>query len=214
MSYQFLDNKYTKWYNQLCKRAVGRQLDVYSEKHHIIPRSFGGLDEESNLVVLTAREHFVAHLLLTRMTTGMDKSRMFLAVRRMCHWSKHNPRDYTISSRTFEHIKHNAIQYFVGLPSKKKGTTISEESKQKIRVKRALQVFTPEQNAKKAQALKGLLWVNDGVSNKKVKGDTLDQMLRNGWQRGRTQQHITPELKEKLKMSTTRMWASRKQGAA
>lgn len=214
MSYQFLDNKYTKWYDQLCERAVGRQLDVYSEKHHIIPRSFGGVDDQSNLVVLTAREHFIAHLLLTRMTTGMDKSRMFLAVRRMCHWSKYNPRDYTISSRMFEHIKHNAIQYFIGLPSVRKGAKHSEESKQKIRDKRALQVFTPEHHAKRALGVVGSTWINNGVINKRVKADKLDGMLQSGWQAGRTQQHITPEFKKKMKMSTTRIWASRKQGAA
>jgi len=212
MSYAFLDNKYTKWYDHLCKRAIGRQLDVYSEKHHIIPRSFGGSDDQSNLVSLTAREHFIAHSLLTKMTAGMDKSRMFLAVRRMCYWSKHNPRDYKISSRTFAHIKHNATQYFVGLPSKRKGTTLSEESKQKIRDKRALQVFTPEQNAKRALGVAGSAWINNGINNKRVKADKLESMLQDGWQLGRTQAYITPEYKEKMKMNATRIWASRKQG--
>lgn len=214
MSYKFPDNKYTKWYNQLCERAIGRQLDVYSEKHHIIPRSFGGLDEESNLVVLTAREHFIAHLLLTKMTTGKDRSRMFLAVRRMCHWSKYNPRDYTVSSRMFEHIKHNAVQYFVGLPSKKKGTTLSEETKQKIRDKRALQVFTPEHHAKRALGVIGSTWINNGISNKRVKADKLNNMLQSGWQLGRNQQYITPEFKEKMKTNAVRRWAMHKQGVA
>lgn len=213
MSYTFLDNKYTKWYTRLCARAVGRQLDVYSEKHHIIPKSFGGLDDESNLVVLTAREHFIAHLLLTRMTSGMDKSRMFLAVRRMCYWSKYNPRDYKISSRTFAHIKHNATQYFVGLPSVRKGATHTEESKQKIRDKRALQVFTPEQNAKRALGVVGTAWINNGTNNKRVKADKLDEMIQGGWMLGRTQHHIAPEFKENMKTNATHMWAQRKQGA-
>ena len=37
---------------------------VYTEVHHIIPRSIGGSDEKSNLIRLSAREHFVCHLLL------------------------------------------------------------------------------------------------------------------------------------------------------
>jgi len=36
----------------------------YVEKHHIIPKSLGGTNNPSNLVVLTGREHWVAHLLL------------------------------------------------------------------------------------------------------------------------------------------------------
>ena len=36
----------------------------YTENHHILPRSMGGSDDESNLVKLTGREHWIAHLLL------------------------------------------------------------------------------------------------------------------------------------------------------
>lgn len=38
--------------------------DGYIEYHHIIPRSLGGSDDESNLVALTAREHYIVHVLL------------------------------------------------------------------------------------------------------------------------------------------------------
>lgn len=36
---------------------------IYLETHHILPRSLGGKDTKENLVNLTAREHFLAHLL-------------------------------------------------------------------------------------------------------------------------------------------------------
>lgn len=38
----------------------------YVEKHHIQMRSLGGSDDESNLVTLTGREHYIAHLLLAK----------------------------------------------------------------------------------------------------------------------------------------------------
>ena len=38
----------------------------YVEKHHIIPRCLEGTDAISNLVMLTAREHFIAHQLLVK----------------------------------------------------------------------------------------------------------------------------------------------------
>ena len=48
-----------------CAQARGK-LDGYVEMHHILPRSHGGSDTKSNLVALTAREHYLAHWLLWR----------------------------------------------------------------------------------------------------------------------------------------------------
>lgn len=38
--------------------------EAYHERHHIIPKSCGGTNDESNLIDLYAREHFEAHRLL------------------------------------------------------------------------------------------------------------------------------------------------------
>lgn len=58
---------YTKHYNALVDKASNRTLTGYKERHHIIPRCMGGTDDPSNLIDLTAEEHFVAHQLLLRM---------------------------------------------------------------------------------------------------------------------------------------------------
>ena len=58
---------YKKQYYLLINRAVGRQLNGYKERHHIVPKCMGGTNEPDNLVYLTAEEHFVAHQLLMRM---------------------------------------------------------------------------------------------------------------------------------------------------
>lgn len=59
---------YKKIYDALISKRKANPPDtaVYCEKHHIIPRCLGGLDEKENLVVLTYREHFIAHCLLCR----------------------------------------------------------------------------------------------------------------------------------------------------
>lgn len=57
---------YQYHYDLLIDRAKNRILEGYSEKHHVIPRCLGGSDESHNIVVLTAREHFIAHLLLIK----------------------------------------------------------------------------------------------------------------------------------------------------
>ena len=77
----YKQNKYTTWYYNIISTAQSRSLtEGYAEKHHIIPRSLGGTDDKDNLVVLTAREHFVCHLLLPKMLKGSNKKKMLFAL--------------------------------------------------------------------------------------------------------------------------------------
>ena len=57
---------YSEQYNKLIQTRKERILleGVYYEKHHIIPKSLGGSNCKDNLVHLTPREHYIAHLLL------------------------------------------------------------------------------------------------------------------------------------------------------
>jgi hypothetical protein len=55
---------YQNIYNSLIQKRLKEPATGYTEKHHIIPKSLGGSDDLSNLVVLSGREHWVAHLLL------------------------------------------------------------------------------------------------------------------------------------------------------
>jgi len=80
---------YIEHYNRLNERTQDRVLDGYTERHHIVPKCMGGGDDPSNISILTAREHYVAHLLLVkiyphnrklifaahRMTSGKQKER-------------------------------------------------------------------------------------------------------------------------------------------
>ena len=99
-------NKYTKWYNQIIDRARFRIIDAYTETHHIQPRSLGGTDDVHNLVELTAREHFICHWLLVKMTAGEDHWKMVNALR-MMRAEKHGQQRYetAITSRVYESIK-------------------------------------------------------------------------------------------------------------
>lgn len=58
---------YQEHYARLIARAMGRVFDGYKERHHIIPRCMGGSNSKSNIVELTAEEHYVAHQLLVKM---------------------------------------------------------------------------------------------------------------------------------------------------
>lgn len=94
-----LTNKYQKWYISICTNAKNRSnIDIYFEKHHIVPKSLklGGEKDPSNIVKLTLKEHFVCHLLLTKMFTGTNKAKMCYAVQRMLHSKNQASRHYSI----------------------------------------------------------------------------------------------------------------------
>jgi hypothetical protein len=57
---------YKKIYDSLIDRGKNRELIGYVEKHHIVPRCLGGSNDKTNLVKLTAEEHYVAHQLLVK----------------------------------------------------------------------------------------------------------------------------------------------------
>lgn len=58
---------YQKIYDSLIDRAKNRILiNVYVEKHHIIPKCVGGTNYKDNIVELMSEEHYVAHQLLVK----------------------------------------------------------------------------------------------------------------------------------------------------
>lgn len=56
------------YFNLIEKRKkYSPDVNIYTEKHHIIPKSLGGENHSDNIVVLTSREHFICHALLSEM---------------------------------------------------------------------------------------------------------------------------------------------------
>lgn len=75
-------NKYARWYKCLIASRLERLETVErAELHHIAPVSvFPEYELESdNLIRLTLREHYIAHLILMRMFEGEDRKKMILA---------------------------------------------------------------------------------------------------------------------------------------
>ena len=101
----FIDNKYTRIYYTIIERAKSKIISGYTEKHHIIPKSLGGSNDNDNIVALTAREHFICHLLLTKMVTGKDRNKMISAVFYLTGRGKANRNNIIKSSRLYETLK-------------------------------------------------------------------------------------------------------------
>jgi len=102
----FNDNKYTKIYYQIIDSVKNRVVETYTEEHHILPEALGGPDVSENKVKLTAREHFICHWLLTKMTSGQDRAKMVYALNGMKRENKFQKRYNTkITARVYENLR-------------------------------------------------------------------------------------------------------------
>ena len=121
---------YEKIYNQIIERAKNRILVGYKETHHIIPRCMDGTNKKDNLVDLTAREHFVCHLLLTRIYPNHKGLR--LAVWNMCNAKRRYQGRYKPNSRLYEMIRTEYREHIKGENHPSYGRKNSDEVKQKM----------------------------------------------------------------------------------
>jgi hypothetical protein len=78
---------------------------IYYEKHHIVPKCWGGTNKPNNLIHLTAREHYIAHWLLYRIRPSSTGTAL-------AFWKMTFPgskflekRNYTINSRMYAEAK-------------------------------------------------------------------------------------------------------------
>ena len=148
---KFIESKYSKWYNNLIYKAQLRgSIQGYKETHHIIPRSFGGDNIKSNIVQLTAREHYIAHALLWKMKfEGIYGSKMAFAfntfINKMTTKERGVNHTYTISSRMYETFRKHYSQMLKEKYAKEGGTftgrTHSAETKKIIGEKSRLKEF-------------------------------------------------------------------------
>jgi hypothetical protein len=158
-------NKYETWYQLLITSRQNRELPIgeYTEKHHIIPRSLGGTDSADNLIILTAREHFIAHLLLARIHSGNSGMKMVHALRRMLTGNNR----YIPNSRTYSVIRKLSMEKCSGEHNPMFGRTgeshpnfgkydqiWTEELRQKVGASSKGRKWTPEQRAKLVQSHK------------------------------------------------------------
>ena len=114
---------YSQIYNSLILRAVAESRNKstgYFEKHHILPKSLGGTNASKNLVLLTAKEHYIAHILLVEMYPKgtFEWQKMVYAASMFLAKSKYHSRTQT-SSRFYEQIKKALSELKTGIPRTK-----------------------------------------------------------------------------------------------
>lgn len=142
MSIIFIQNKYTMWYFDIIKKAKTRTLEkyhqsdhryIYFERHHIIPKIFGGSNDKNNIINLYPKEHYICHRLLTKMTNGENQKKMSRAMFAMINFNNQYQKNnrYFPCSRTFSLIKENYSKSIKGRPGPNLGKHMTAEAKRK-----------------------------------------------------------------------------------
>lgn len=104
---------YQKIYNQIIERAKSENRvkggEIYYENHHITPKCLGGKGKlyefnHPNLILLTAREHFLCHLLLVEIFPDQIKLKhaLWLMNQGIVRYTK---KTYSPSSKIYERLK-------------------------------------------------------------------------------------------------------------
>lgn len=195
-------NKYNKCYYNIINVALSRVNDpnAYTEKHHILPRSLGGTDAASNIVKLTAREHFICHLLLPKFTTGNNRYKMVHALWFMSNTKKLGKR-YKPSSRIYEQVKEQRAAILRG----RRGEAHPNFGKK--HPERTTEIFTPEWKERIAASKRGKPAWNKGIPRTEAEchkmSETRKKLVVNGlkpWNIGISR---TDADKQKIKEANT-----------
>jgi hypothetical protein len=119
---------------------------IYYEKHHILPKCLGGTNDEDNLVLLTAREHFICHKLLTYIYAGNRK--IACALHKMTYG---NSNKHIKTSRDYEYVIHLMKNTPISIKTKEKMSVNSgwknsytRKFMKKARIKNSYKYKTPE----------------------------------------------------------------------
>lgn len=150
----FYVTRYVKFIKSIQKKGT-RQLE-YVEKHHIVPKSIDS--SISDLIVLTYREHFIAHLILLRIFPigSLYRQKMTYALHRMCYRDSNKISTASIvTSRVFEVIRKEYKKSVSGINSPLYGKPRSEEVKEKLRIANTGKTLSIEARKKLSESLKG-----------------------------------------------------------
>ncbi len=140
---------YQHIHDRIIERARTRaSIAGYFEKHHVLPKSMGGRNCSSNLVVLTAREHYLVHWLLFKIYRSSSAA---FGWHRMTH-GRDSMRRYT--SRTFEYARRARAAILSGANHPSTGKALSDAHRAKLRAAKLGRKYS-EQGRESISPLKG-----------------------------------------------------------
>jgi hypothetical protein len=182
-------------YVNLVRRAENRPAPVgYTEGHHIFPRCVFG--DNDRVVVLTAREHYVAHLLLWKVYKkryGKCENTRNLGYALLMMGGKDNNINGHIYEELRRTLKGREITWKENL---RKPKTITPKLRQEWERRKGT-IVSKETRQKLSESSKGRVWWNDGRNHKMSR-----ECPGNGWVRGRININkgrvLSPETRRKI----------------
>jgi hypothetical protein len=202
---------YTKIYHNIINKAKSQKRiknkEVYYEAHHIIPKCMGGEGKykewnyHPNIVLLTAREHFLCHLLLVEIYPNNNK--LSSALWRMCN-SGSNSQRYKPSSRIYEYSR-------IVFINSKKGKPLSENHKNSISLGGKGRIFSKEHKQKIATALTGRIRPDLSLANsKRVLSQETKNKISNSNKGKSLGKVLSEETKNKMSVAAKEKWKNKK----
>lgn len=193
-----LNIHYIKRYINIIKSILNksnRDLE-YSEIHHIIPVSIdSSFDKKEFTIRLTAREHYIVHMILARCFKNNLKYKMEHAFTMMVFQKNMYDRDYKVSSRIYEKcrlLNQQRMKQIMNTPEMKE--IVSKRQHRKIKEKYNGKTFFDSTGIPAYN--KGKMCITNGVSNKYI---SKDEKIPDGWWKGSTQKKKGEEWKQHLK---------------
>lgn len=166
----FVENEYyVRYYeiitkaNIICPRTMSKKeakkIRGYVEDHHIIPKSIGGDNSIVNKVWLTAKEHFECHVLLTKITDGLNNGKMWCAIWRMMNKQSNNQdRDYNFTAEQYAEAREKSAKThsirFSGINNHFHNKKHTEKSKKDMSLKKKGKTYEEIFGAEKAIIMK------------------------------------------------------------
>jgi hypothetical protein len=95
---------YLNRYLKLISYAIQHpSVTEFNEEHHILPESMGGDNKDTNLVILSARQHYLAHWMLWKAYKSKEMTSAFFAMSNQNN--QYQGRTRRITSRTYELLR-------------------------------------------------------------------------------------------------------------
>ena len=164
-------SKWVKVYNAIIeKRKNNLLLTGYRERHHILPKSLGGTNNPDNLIYLTAKEHYICHMLLVEIFRDVDRKSFYKMLNAFTMMKTREGQEIRMSSSLYE-------KYRIELSEIKKNTGKGVNNNNY-----------------------GKIWVSNKElkSYKVIKKEEFEKYQREGWFKGRVTDWDYYEMKQNL----------------
>jgi len=188
---------YLKVYDALISKAKKRTgCNEYQEIHHIMPKSMGGSNESNNLVSLTSREHFIAHVLLAHIFNNNQMSSALIIMK--------GRKNGYFNSRLYEIGKKKKSKAMTGNQFAK-GLIVPEHTRQAVIESNKRRVRTPAMEEKCTFAGKSHTKEHKAYMQAKMKNrvfsDETKQKMREAQQKRFALNPVSEETRLKLSQS-------------